>query len=130
MDRKFLDDRLKELGVYSEYYHRLELKTLAASLNYDDKLNCILTGYWDGVRRLVAITDTKIIVIASGVMTETNLMVIKRTAVTSWKFNRKFLLSSAEIEAGGKKYVFAQTQGGREKLFNWAMEQPVREYEE
>ena len=31
---------------------------------------------------------------------------------------------------GGKKYVFAQTQGGREKLFNWAMEQPIREYEE
>ncbi len=130
MDRKFLDDRLRELGVYSEYYHRLELKTLASSLNYDDKLNCILTGFWDGVRRLVAVTDTKVIIIASGVMSGTNLIVIKRKAVTGWKFNRRFLLSSAEIVADGKAYVFAQTQARREKLFNWAMEQPVREFEE
>ena len=49
MDRKYLDDRLRELGIYSEYYHRLELKPLASVLPYDDKLNCIFTGYWDGV---------------------------------------------------------------------------------
>ncbi len=130
MDRKFLDDRLRELGLYNEYYNRLELKPLAATLNYDDKLNCILTGYWDGCRRLVAITDTKIIVIASGVMVQGQILVIKRTAVTGWRFTRKFLLSKAEIDANGKTYVFAQTQGGREKLFNWAMEQPIREFEE
>jgi len=130
MDRKFLDDRLRELDLYSEYYHRLELKTLAAALQYDDKLNCILTGYWEGNRRLVAITDTKILVITSGAMTQTQFVVIKRTAVTSWKFTRKFLLSTAEIVADGKTYVFAQTQGKREKLFNWAMEQPIRKFEE
>ncbi len=125
-----MDDRLRELGVYSEYYHRLELKILAQALQYDEKLNCILTGYWNGNRRLVAVTDTKVLVVTSGVMAETQLMVIKRKAITGWRFNRRFLLSSAEIEVGETKYVFAQTQGAREKLFNWAMEQPIREFEE
>ena len=130
MDRKYLDNRLRELGIYSEYYHRLELKPLASVLPYDDKLNCIFTGYWDGVRRLVAITSSRIFVIVSGIVAQGQMIVIKRSAVTSWSFKRRFLLSSAEICTPDKKYVFSQTQAGREKLFNWAMEQPVKEYEE
>ena len=125
-----MDDRLRELGIYSEYYHRLELKPLAAYLPYDETINCVLTGYWEGNRRLVAVTDSRIVIIATGPMVPTQVNVIKRTAVTSWKFNKKFLLSNVQIEAEGKTYVFAQTQGARQKLFNWAMEQPVREYEE
>ena len=130
MDRKYLDDRLRELGIYSEYYHRLELKSLASVLPYDEKLNCILTGFWEGSRRMVAVTDSRIIVIGSGVMVQTQMTVIKRRAVRSWKFTRKFLLSKVEIVTDENTFVFAQTQGAREKLFNWAMEQPVREYEE
>lgn len=130
MDKTFLNDRLKELGVYSEYYHRLELKTLAALLPYDEKLNCILTGYWNGCRRMVAVTDSRVIVVASGALADTQVVIIKRGAITGWKFTKKFLLSSAEIDTEEQKYVFAQTQGAREKLFNWAMEQPIKEYEE
>ena len=130
MDRKYLDDRLRQLGIYSEYYHRLELKPLASVLPYDDTLNCVLTGYWDGVRRLVAITSSRIFVIVSGVVAQGQMIVIKRSAVTGWDFKRRFLLSSAEIRTPDKTYVFSQTQAGREKLFNWAMEQPVKEYEE
>jgi hypothetical protein len=58
------------------------------------------------------------------------MLVIKRTAVRSWKFNKKFLLSSVEITTDEKTFVFSQTQGAREKLFNWAMEQPIKEYDE
>jgi len=130
MDRKYLDDRLRELGIYSEYYHRLELKSLASLLPYDEKLNCILTGFWEGSRRMVAVTDSRIIIIGSGVMVQTQMTVIKRRAVRSWKFTRKFLLSKAEIVTDEKTFVFSQTQGAREKLFNWAMEQPVREFAE
>jgi len=130
MDKNYLNERLKELGLYSEYYHRLELKTLAAFMPYDEKLNCLLTGYWSGSRRMVAITESRVIVIAAGALAQTQIMVIKRSAITGWKFTKKLLLSSAEIDTKEQKYVFAQTQGGREKLFNWAMEQPIKEYEE
>ncbi|MBO4394611.1 MAG: PH domain-containing protein [Spirochaetales bacterium] len=130
MDKKFLEDRLRELGIYSEYYHRLELKPLATYLPYDEKVNCILTGYYSGSRRMVAVTDSRIVVIAAGPMVQTQIMVIKRKAVKSWRFNRKILLSSVEIVTDDGTFTFSQTQGGREKLFNWAMEQPIREYDE
>ncbi|MCR5760683.1 MAG: PH domain-containing protein [Sphaerochaetaceae bacterium] len=130
MDKAYLLDRLRELGIYSTYYHRMELKPLASVLPYDEKLNCIFTGYYDGQRRMVAVTDSRIIIIATGALSATGLIIIKRTAVTEWKFEKKFLLSSASITAEGKTYVFAQTQAGIEKLFNWAMQQPVKEIEE
>lgn len=130
MDKKYLEDRLRELGIYSDYYHRLELKPLAALLPYDEKVNCILTAFFEGSRRMIAVTDSRIVVVASGVMAQTQMLVIKRKAVRSWRFNKKFLLSSIEIVTDEKTFVFSHTQGAREKLFNWAMEQPIKEYEE
>ena len=130
MDKKYLEDRLRELGIYSDYYHRLELKSLASLLPYDEVVNCILTGFWQGSRRLVAVTDSRIVVIAAGPLVQTQLTVIKRSAVRSWKFSRKFILSSVEIVTDDGTFTFSQTQAGREKLFNWAMEQPIKEFEE
>jgi hypothetical protein len=130
MDKKYLEDRLRELGIYSEYYHRLELKALAAMVPYDEKINCILTGVYQGTRKLLAVTDARILIVGAGPLVDTNIVVVSRGVVTDWKFTRKFILSSVTFTAQGKTYTISQTQGGREKLFNWAMQQPVKEYEE
>ena len=125
-----MEDRLRELGIYSEYYHRLELKALAAMVPYDEKINCILTGVYQGTRKLLAVTDARILIVGAGPLVDTNIVVVSRGVVTDWKFTRKFILSSVTFTAQGKTYTISQTQGGREKLFNWAMQQPVKEYEE
>ena len=70
MDKKYLEDRLRELGIYSDYYHRMELKPLAALLPYDEKVNCILTGYFEGNRRMIAVTDSRIVVVSAAVIKE------------------------------------------------------------
>jgi len=125
-----LEDRLRELGIYSEYYHRLELKALAAMVPYDEKINCVLTGVYKGTRKLLAVTDARILIVGAGPLVDTNIVVVNRGVVTDWKFNRKFLLSSVTFTAQGTTYTISQTQGAREQLFNSAMEQPVKEYEE
>lgn len=130
MDKKYLEDRLRELGIYSEYYHRLELKALVAMVPYDETVNCILTGVYEGSRKLLAVTSARILIIGAGPLVDTNIVVINRGAVTDWKFTKKFLLSSVSITAQGKVYTISQTQGRREDLFNWAMQQEVKEYEE
>lgn len=130
MDKKFLEDRLKDLGIYSQYYHRLELKALAAMVPYDETINCILTGIYDNTRKMLAVTNARILIIGAGPLVQTNIVVINRSAVTGWSFDRKFLLSSLTVTAGGKDYTLKQVQGSQEKLFKWAMEQPVKEFEE
>lgn len=129
MDKKYLEDRLRELGIYSEYYHRLELKLLAQVVPYDEQINCILTGVYEGSRRLCAVTQSRILIISSGVLDQKGGIVIPRNKVTSWNFDKKFLLSSASFTTDGKKYEFKQTQAGRKDLFEWAMNQPVKEYD-
>lgn len=124
-----ITERLRELGIYSQYYYRLELKPLSRFLNVDEKLNCVLTGVIDGRRRLVAITDFRILLIASGAITSGEILIIRRDAVTSWSFNKKFLLSSAVIETKDKTYQIKQTQAGIQKLFTWAMEQEIKQYD-
>ena len=130
MDKKYLEDRLRELGIYSQYYHRLELKPLAAMVPYDETVNCILTGIYDGTRKMLAVTNARLLIIGAGPLVQTNIVVINRASVTDWSFNRKFLLSSVTVTAGGKDYTLKQVQGGQEELFRWAMEQPVKEFEE
>ena len=125
-----MEDRLRELGIYSEYYHRLELKALAAMVPYDEKINCILTGVYEGTRKMLAVTDARLLIVGAGPLVDTNITVINRGAVSEWKFNRKFLLSSVSFTAQGNTYTITQTQGRREDLFNWAMEQDIKEYEE
>lgn len=130
MDKKYLEQRLKDLKIYDKYYYRLELKSLASYLYYDENVNCILTGVYDGMRRLVAVTDARIIIVTAGPMVKTEFLVIKRGAVKSWKFTKRFLFSSFEFRTEKSCFTFSMTQAGREKLLKWAMEQPVKCFDE
>ena len=121
MDKNDLNERLRALGLYSEYYHRLELKPLANMLQVDEKLLCILTGVNEGRRRMLAVTDYRLIIIGAGAVTSGEVTTIKRSAVTAWKFDRRFLLSSVTVNAAGKDYEFRQTQAARKELFEKAM---------
>lgn len=130
MNKNTIESRLKELGIYSNYYYRLELKVLARVLNIDETLNSIVTGVVDGLRRMVAVTDYRIIIISAGALSAAQVMVIRRDAVKSWKFNKKFLFSTIEIETSEKTVIVKQTQASQKNLFSWAMNEPIRKFDE
>ena len=126
MNRYALDKRLKELGIYSKFYYRKELKVLVQLLSDKEQLNCILTGVHEGNRKMMAVTDERILIIFSGALTAGNITVIKKSAVKEYSFEKKLLFSKMTLRTvGGDGYVFTNTQGSLEKLFRWAMEQPL-----
>ena len=59
MIRSDLDNRLRELGIYSDFYYRKELKALMQMLGEYERLNCLLTGVHEGNRKMVAVTDRR-----------------------------------------------------------------------
>lgn len=130
MSKDIVTSRLKELGIYNDYYYRLEIKPLSNLLNCDETLNCVLTGVMDGCRRMVAVTDYRILIISAQVASNGEVMRIRRSAVKSWRFNRKFLLSSIDIETEDQVFHIKQTQAAREDLFNKAMALPIKEFDE
>ena len=125
MIRGDLDDRLRELGIYSDFYYRKELKALAQVLGEYERLNCLLTGVHEGNRKLVAVTDRRIIILFTP-FGGGDMKVIRRDSVKDWRFDKKFLFSTLTLETnGGASFTFTNTQGKLKDLFAWAMEQPV-----
>ena len=127
MNRNDLDKRLRELGIYSDFYMRRELKALPQLLEEGEQLNCILTGVHEAERKMLAVTDRRIIVVFAVALSPGDIKVIPREAVGDWHFEKKLLFSSVSFSTrSGTAFTFTNTQGSLKDLFEWAMQQPVK----
>ena len=125
MIRSDLDNRLRELGIYSDFYYRKELKALCGMLGEYERLNCLLTGVHEGNRKMVAVTDRRIVILFTS-LGGGEVKVIRRASVKDWRFEKKLLFSSLTIETnGGASFAFTNTQGKLKDLFDWAMKEPL-----
>ena len=125
MTRSDLDNRLRELGIYSDFYYRKELKALMQMLGDYEKLNCLLTGVHEGNRKMVAVTDRRIIVLFTA-LGGGDVKIIRRASVKDWRFEKKWLFSNLIIETkGGDSFTFTNTQGKLRDLFERAMNEPI-----
>ena len=125
MQRNDLDNRLRELGIYSDFYYRKELKALCGMLGEYERLNCLLTGVHEGNRKMVAVTDRRIIVLFTA-LGGGDVKIIRRESVKTYRFDKKFLFSTLTVETnGGATFVFTNTQGKLKDLFDWAMKEPL-----
>ena len=125
MVRSDLDNRLRELGIYSDFYYRKELKALCEVLGEYERLNCLLTGVHEGNRKMIAVTDRRIIILFTA-LGGGDVKIIRRESVKDWRFEKKLLFSSLVIETnGGAVFTFTNTQGKLKDLFDWAMKEPV-----
>ena len=90
-----------------------------------EKLNCLLTGVHEGNRKMVAVTDRRIIVLFTA-LGGGDVKIIRRASVKDWRFEKKFLFSSLVIETkGGAVFTFTNTQGKLRDLFERAMNEPI-----
>ena len=123
MTRNELDDRLRELGIYSDFYYRKELKALTQVLGEYEKLNCLLTGVHEGNRKLVAVTDRRILILFTP-FGGGDMKVIRRESVKDWRFEKKFLFSTLTIETnGGAAFTFTRSEErrvGKECRYRWS----------
>ena len=126
MNRNDLEKRLRELGIYSDFYYRRELKALVQLLGEGEQLNCVLTGVHEAARKMLAVTDRRLIVIFAGAFSAGEITVIPREKLVDWQFEKKLLFSTVRITTGdGASFTFTNTQGSLKALFEWAMERPI-----
>ena len=125
MQRSDLDNRLRELGIYSDFYYRKELKALSQVMGEYERLNCLLTGVHEGNRKMVAVTDRRILILFTP-FGGGDMQVIRRESVKEWRFEKRFLFSTLTIETnGGASFTFTNTQGRLKDLFDWTMNEPI-----
>ena len=120
-----LENRLRELGIYSDFYYRKELKALVQVLGDYERLNCLLTGVHEGNRKMLAVTDRRILILFTP-FGGGDMKVIRRESVKDWRFEKKLLFSTLTIETnGGASFTFTNTQGKLRDLFDRAMNEPI-----
>ena len=125
MNTKVLEKRLRELSLYSDFYLRKELKVLAQYLRDDEQLNCVLTGVHEANRKMIAVTDQRILVIFAATLGGGDIKFIKREAVKDHWFKKKLLFSSVGFSTESESFTFTNTQGHLKSYFEWAMSQPL-----
>lgn len=127
MNRKTLDRRLQELGIYRSYYYKKELKPLAELMEEDEVLNCLFTGVHEANRKLVAITDRRVIIIFAAVVASGEVVSFPRCYVKNAYYENKLFFPKATISTDDAQYVFTGVQSGQKALFDWAMDRPLPE---
>jgi len=125
VDKASLEKRLQELGIYQDFFYRKELKSLCQLLHPGEVLNCILTGVNEANRKMVVITDERILIIFAAALGSGEIQVIKRSAVTDYYFDKKLLRSAAYIATPENEFLFTGVQGNLKELFDWAMTRPI-----
>lgn len=129
MEKNDIIERLQELYIYDLYGFKRELKPLAMILNIDETINCMATGIIDGKRRLVCITDYRVIILfvpAVGIPENT---VIIRDAIIDYSATEKFFTSTFSFSTSEMTFSFKNTQRRIIDLFLWSMEQPIKQYD-
>ena len=89
MNKKDLEKRLRELSLYSDFYLRKELKPLGQLLQENETLNCLLTGVNEANRKMIAVTDQRILIIFAATLGGGEIKVVKREAVKDYWFKKK-----------------------------------------
>lgn len=130
MEKKDIIERLQELYIYDLYGFKKELKPLSMLLYIDEKINCVATAIIDGKRRFVCVTDYRVIILFTPIVGINENTVVLRKAIVDYSAEKKFFNSSFSFSTKDKTFSFKNTQKRIIDLFLWAMEQPIKEYED
>ncbi|MDL2229641.1 hypothetical protein LJC14_05260 [Treponema sp. OttesenSCG-928-L16] len=128
---KYIRDRMKELYVYDLYGLRGEVKILGRIVDPWETINCFATGVMDGLRRMLAITVSRVIIIGSHPGSSPDLLIIPRKDIVSHSSTKRFFTSSIEFSASnGAHYELVNVSGRVLELFNWALDRPFPDEED
>lgn len=130
MEKKDIVERLQELYIYDLYGFKRELKPLSMILLLDEKINCVSTAIVDGKRRFVCVTDYRVIILFTPIVGIPENTIVLRKAIVDYSAKKKIFNSSFSFSTKDMEFKFKNTQKRIIDLFLWAMEQPIKEYED
>lgn len=129
--RDYVIQRMKELYVYELYGLRRELKPLSRILYIDEPINCFATGVMNGLRRLLVVTDSRVIIIGNHIGSPSDIDIIPRNDIVAHSATKKFFASSIEFTTSNNAHYLLTAVSRRVlDLFNWALDQPIKQFDE
>lgn len=116
---------MQELYVYDLYGFRPEIKALSSIVYPYETINCFATGIHEGIRRLMAVTGYRVIIVGRRLIGGSDAIVIPRSQITSHSYRKRWFTSSIEFESEEGRFLLTNVSRRVLELFDWAMEQPI-----
>lgn len=114
--------RLQELGLSDLYGFKRELRTLPSVLSYDEVIYAMTSGLFEGSRWSVFVTDQRIILISSHIVSGVGVKYLNRSDVHDISVKRGFLFGSLAFLVGDTPIEIAHVAKRSIDLFVWALE--------
>lgn len=129
--RDHIIDRMKELYVYDLYGFRREIKPLGRLLYPGEPINCFAMGVYEGLRRMLVVTDSRVIIVGNHLGAPSDVDIIPRKDIVSHSATKKIFGSSIEFSTeNGARYILTAVSRRVLDVFNWALDQPIREFDD
>ena len=103
---KELKARLSELGLEREYGYRRELKLLPDILEPDEELRAVTSGVHDGLRRLVVLTQRRLLMLQKPPAGTPNLLYVPREEVLAVEAKRGLFFATLCLHTRARLFVF------------------------
>ncbi|MFO7782810.1 MAG: PH domain-containing protein [Spirochaetia bacterium] len=101
-----LKARLSQLGLARDYGYRRELRLLPQILEPDEELRAVTSGVHDGLRRLVVLTQRRLLVLQKPAVGKPSLLYVPREEITAAEGRRGVLFGVLTIHTSAQPFVF------------------------
>ena len=103
---KELKARLSELGLERDYGYRRELKLLPETLEPDEVVCAVTSGVYDGLRRLVVLTQRRLLVLQNPPVGKPSLLYVPRKDISAAEGRRGLLFAALTLHTTAQPLVF------------------------
>lgn len=97
---------LSELGLKRDYGYRRELKLLPEILEADEEVHAVTSGVYDGLRRLVVLTDRRLLVLQKPTVGKPNLLSVPRNDISGAEERRGLFFAALTLQTRAQPFVF------------------------
>ncbi|MFO8064055.1 MAG: PH domain-containing protein [Spirochaetia bacterium] len=96
--------RLKELGLQNDYGYRRETRLLPNVLEADEQLLAVTSGVLNGMRRLVVLTERRLLFVSKPTMGEPRLFAVPREDLVAVRGSKGLVFGSLSFETADGTY--------------------------
>lgn len=101
-----LKARLSELGLERDYGYRRELRLLPDILEPDEEVRAVTSGVYDGLRRLVVLTQRRLLVLQKPTVGKASLLYVPRNDISAAEGKRGLLFAALTLHTSAQPFVF------------------------
>lgn len=104
-----IKQRLAELGLEKEYRFRRELRLLPDIFESGEHMRAVTSGVYEGLRRLVVLTEERLLVLQKPTLGKPNLLYVPRGEITDVEARNGLLFAVLTVHTTAGPFVFHNT---------------------